>query len=124
MSDATTKGSKACKEAQTESSLQLGDKSCGGDLAVSTSMRQGGGPEVLYCGGTSPLCTSKATAPSPPAQHNTHTSRYKWQTDDLQERHVRAAPAWPTAATPTATANLGKGEFAVRLAGEKGCGDP
>ena len=75
---------------------------------------------MLYCGGTSPLRTSKATAPSPPAQHNTHTSRYKWQADNLQERHMRAAPAWPTAATPTATANLGKGEFEVRLAGEKG----
>ena len=36
---------------------------------MSTSMRQGGGPEVVYCGGTSPLRTSKATAPSPPAQH-------------------------------------------------------
>ena len=91
MSDATTKGPEACKEAQTESSLQLGDKSCGGDLAVSTSMTQGGGPEVLYCGGTSHLRTSKATAPSPPAQH-THilpgtSGRLTTCRSDTCERH-------------------------------------
>jgi len=91
MSDVTTKGPEACKEAQTESSLQLGDKSCGGDLAVSTSMRQGGGPEVLYCGGTSRA--SKATAPSPLAQHtNTHTrpgtsGRLTTCRSDTCERH-------------------------------------
>ena len=70
------------------------------------------------------LTYQQSDSPFTPGPTHTHTSRYKWQADDLQERHVRAAPAWPTAVTPTATANLGKGQSAVRLAGEKGCGGP